>query len=227
MGTVHAAGEGAGGSSPWRLAFRSAVLITVVGALYVAVIAAWLLVERTPAEPIGDPYLGAMEVLTLGSALGIAGLAVALAAGAGEGRRVAALGGLVAGGSAAVLTGAVHFVQLTAVRQLWRAGEVADYRLVWPSTLFAAEYLAWDVLVGMAMLLFARTVDGLPGSRTGRRVLAAGGLLCLGGVAGPLTGAMAFQNVAVAGYAVALPVGTALLLGPLGRVGRAGVGPTG
>jgi hypothetical protein len=196
------------------------VLITVVGALYVAVIAAWLLVERTPAEPIGDPYLLAMELLTLASALGIGGLAVALAAAAGEGRRVAGLGGLVAGGSAAVLTAAVHFVQLTAVRQLWRSGELADYRLVWPSTLFAVEYLAWDLLVGLAMILFARAVDGLPGSRPGRRVLTVGGMLCLVGVAGPLTGSMALQNVAVAGYAVALPLGTALLLGPLGWAGR-------
>ena len=48
---------------------------------------------------------------------------------------------------------AVHFVQLTAVRQLWSTGARGDYRLIWPSDLFAVEYLAWDLLIGLSLVL--------------------------------------------------------------------------
>src|SRR5438477_8024227 len=51
---------------------------------------------------------------------------------------------LAIGNVAVGLTMGVHFVQLTAIRQLWRAGRLVDYRLVWPSALFAVEYFVWD-----------------------------------------------------------------------------------
>jgi len=57
----------------------SAAAIVGVGVLRVAVIAAWLVVEATPREPIGDPYLAAREALTVTSALALLGLVVAVA----------------------------------------------------------------------------------------------------------------------------------------------------
>jgi hypothetical protein len=193
-----------------RLGITAACAVLGIGVLYVAVIGLWLAVEATPSEPIGDPYLALMEVLTIASALALLGWVVALHSYAGAGHRTWATLGLVLGGLAAGLTSTVHFVQLTAIRQLWHAGYLLDYRLVWPSVLFAAEYFAWDILVGLTMAAAGLALSGVPPARRARRALLAGGLLCLLGAAGPISGAMALQNVAVFGYAIVLPVAAAL-----------------
>lgn len=108
------------------------------------------------------------------------------------------------------LTMTVHFVQLTAVRQLWRTGQIPDYRLIWPSALFAAEYFAWDVLMGITMLFAGLTVSGKGPAVPARRALLLGGFLCLFGSAGPLLGWMVLQNVSLLGYAFILPIASAL-----------------
>ena len=145
-----------------RLGIASAIGIVVVGILYVAVITLWLIIEGTPREPIGDPYLALMEVLTMASAVALFGLVLAIWCFADAGRRLQALAALVVGTLAVGLTMPVHFVQLTAVRQLWRAGRLVDYRLVWPSALFAVEYFVWDILVGITMLSAGFAVAGGP-----------------------------------------------------------------
>ncbi|MDH5271397.1 MAG: hypothetical protein OEY32_15895, partial [Candidatus Krumholzibacteria bacterium] len=61
-----------------RLGIASAIGIFGIGVCYVAVIALWMIIEATPREPIGDPYLAVMEVLTILSALALAGLVIAL-----------------------------------------------------------------------------------------------------------------------------------------------------
>jgi hypothetical protein len=193
-----------------RLGMASSIAILIVGILYVTVITLWLIVEATPREPIGDPYLAVMEILTMVSALALGGLVIAIWCFAGVAHRLPALTTLAIGALAAGLTMAVHFLQLTAIRQLWRAGSLVDYRLVWPSALFALEYFAWDILVGFTLLSMSFAIAGGPGAEPARRALLIGGVLCLAGVAGPLSGRMVLQNVAVLGYAVALPVAGAL-----------------
>lgn len=199
----------------WTLTARalgvvSALTVFAVGILYVAVIATWLVVASTPSEPIGDPYLAAMEVLTIVSALGLMGVVLAVLCYADPEHYLPALAAVVAGSLAAGLTMTVHFVQLTAVRQLWRAGELLDYRLVWPSVLFGVEYFAWDILVGLAMVFTGCALAGERRSTAPRRVFLTGGLLCVAGAAGPLSGWMILQNVALVGYAVLLPAASAL-----------------
>jgi hypothetical protein len=194
-----------------RLGIVSASAVAGVGVLYVGVIALWLVVEATPRAPIGDPYLAVMEGLTILSALGILGLILALWRFVEAARRLFALATLLFGSFGAVLTLAVHFVQLTAVRQLWQAGQLSDYRLIWPSMLFAVEYLAWDVLVGLTMACAGLALPATAKAVSARRALLGGGALCLVGVIGPLSGWMLVQNVAVFGYAIVLPVAAALL----------------
>ena len=189
-----------------RIGLLSAVGIAVIGALYLAVIVAWLVIERTPSEPIGDPYLAGMEILTILSGAALLGFGVAVSAFAGPAQRVHAITVLCTSSLAAGLTTAVHFVQLSAVRQMWRKGDLPDYRLVWPSLLFAVEYFVWDILVGLTMLFAARAFAGEAGAAGLRKVLLLGGMLCVFGVAGPLSGRMAFQSVAVVGYCVTLPL---------------------
>lgn len=202
---------------PWwsagarRLGVAAALGVLGVGILYVATILGWLVVVATPREPIGDPWLAVMESLTVLSALAFLGMAAAVACFADEERRVWGLATLATATVAAGLTLAVHFVQLTAVRQLWRAGELADYRLVWPSAIFALEYLAWDLMVGLTLILAGRVLETAPRGGAARLALTAAGALCLMGLLGPATGRMGLQNVAVLGYAVGLPVAAGLL----------------
>lgn len=200
-----------------RLGIASAGAILALGFLYLATILLWLLVVAKPEEPIGDPFLAVMEVLTILSALAFLGLVLAIKCFADDRHRVHALAALALGTLAAGLTMAVHFVQLTAVRQLWRAGAIPDYRLIWPSPQFAVEYLAWDLLIGLALVGASPVFLGARTSRPAGLALLSSGVLCMAGVAGPLSGRMILQDIAVVGYALALPFAAALV----GRVFRA------
>ena len=104
---------------------------------------------------------------------------------------------------AAGLTSAVHFVGLTALRQLGAQG------IEWPSPLYALELLAWDVFLGLALVLAAPVFRGR--NRAVRNALLVTGGLCLAGTLGPATGDMRLQFVGVAGYGVLLPVTCFLL----------------
>jgi hypothetical protein len=182
-----------------------------LGALYVATIVVWLLIVATPDAPIGDPFLAVMEVLTIISALTFLALLLAIKCFADDRHRVHALAALALGILATGCTTAVHFVQLTAVRQIWRAGAGADYRLIWPSPQFAVEYLAWDLFIGLALVLASSVLLGGRTSRAAGLALLSSGVLCIAGLAGPLSGRMILQNIAVAGYAIVLPLAAALV----------------
>jgi len=209
--TQHPVARGHGSPSARRVGIASASAVTSIGILYVGVIALWLVVEATPREPIGDPYLSVMEGLTILSAVALIGLVIAVRGVAEPTRALFAQAALLFGSSGAVLTMAVHFVQLTAVRQLWQADQLADYRLVWPSMLFAVEYFAWDVLIGLAMICTGGSLLDISKATSARRAFLIGGSLCLLGAVGPLSGWMVVQNVALFGYGVVLPVASALL----------------
>ena len=194
-----------------RLGIASASALLIVGIFYVVVITLWIVVVGTPREPIGDPYLAVMEVLTMLSAVALLGLVIAIWCFADEARRVSAITALTIGSLAVGMTVAVHFLQITAVRQLWRSGRLADYRLVWPSIIFAVEYFAWDVLIGLTMVFASFALARTPAARHASRALVIGGMLCLLGTIGPFSGRMVLQNVAVLGYAVVLPIAGALV----------------
>ena len=94
----------------------------------------------------------------------------------------------------------VHFVELTALRQMGSAG------LVWPSIPYALELLAWDVFLGISLLFAAHTFKGSRLEESVRAGMFFVGFLCIAGTLGPALGDMRFQFIAVAGYAVVLPV---------------------
>jgi hypothetical protein len=99
----------------------------------------------------------------------------------------------------------VHFIELTAARQLDGGG------IVWPSRVYAAELLAWDVFLGLALVFAARVFDGDEFERRVRLALSICGVLCLVGMVGPVVGNMRLQLVGVVGYAGVLPVVSFLL----------------
>jgi len=63
-----------------------------------------------------------------------------------------------------------------------------------------------NLLIGLAMVCIGLALSGTPGASATIRAFVFGGALCLVGMAGPLSGWMAWQNVALLGYGIVLPV---------------------
>jgi hypothetical protein len=185
--------------STHRIGTWSATAIVVIGVAYLVVLAVGM--GRAGLDrPITDPTLAVMELLTIASAPPIVALAAALLVRARPARRVAGIVALAFAVLFAGTTMAVHFVGLTAGRQ------AGGGMLVWPSTAYALELLAWDVFLGLALLAAATTVEGDGPARAARRALLLCGALCLAGTIGPAVGDMRLQLIGVFGYAVVLPV---------------------
>lgn len=183
---------------------RSASVLFIGGVAYAVTIAfgMWTYgLER----PIGGAVLVIMEILTLLLALLIVVMMAAIHTSAAEEWKTSTLIALVFAGLLAGVTVSVHFVQLTALRQLDAAG------LAWPSPMYAAELLAWDVFLGLSLLFAAPALRGYRLGVAARITMTVCGLMCLIGVVGPATGDMRLQFVAVAGYGSVFPIACLLI----------------
>ena len=187
-----------------RLGFWSAVALVGVGVAYVGVLAAGF-ARHGFREPIADPVLAIMEALTLLSAPALVTLMAAIHDHAAADRKFYGLIAVAFATLCAGTTSVVHFVELTAVRQVGAGG------IVWPSRTYAAELLAWDVFLELALVFAAPVFAGGEADRTVRRALMTCGVLCLVGTVGPLVGDMRLQFIGVLGYAGVLPVVSFLL----------------
>lgn len=182
-----------------RLGYWSSLALLGIGVGYVFALAAGF-ARHGFREPIGDPVLAAMEILTLLSAVPIVTLMAAVLSEAPESRRALGLAALAFATLCAGVTSTVHFVELSAARQLGQGG------IVWPSRVYAAELMAWDVFLGLALLFASPLFHRNRLERRVRSLLLLCGTLCLVGAIGPLVGNMRVQLVGVLGYAVVLPV---------------------
>jgi hypothetical protein len=189
-----------------QLGARAGVAVTSVGMAYVVVLAAGMR-RHGFSEPIADPILAVMEVLTIVSALPVLALFVALHASSEPGRRLWAMLAVCCAAMFALATMGVHVVELTAGRA------TASRGLVWPSATYAVELLAWDFLLGLALLFACGALPAHHGAWRLRPWMSATGVLCLAGLIGPLVGDMRLQLIGVAGYAVLLPIVAWLLRG--------------
>jgi hypothetical protein len=196
-----------------RLGLWSSAAVVGIGVAYAVALAVGF-ARHGLHEPIADPVLAVMEVLTLLSALPIVTLMAAVHDRAAPGRKVYGLTAVAFATLCAGTTSAVHFVELTAARQLGGGG------IAWPSRVYAAELLAWDVFLGLALLFASPVFDGGGPERTVRRGLLACGVLCLAGTVGPAMGNMRLQLVGVVGYAGLLPVVSLLLARQFARSAR-------
>ncbi len=182
-----------------RLGSWSAFAVFLIGVAYLVALTIGFTVYGLN-EPIADPILAVMEVLTLISAPFIVVMMAAIHDYASIDRKIY---GLVAFGFAILfvgMTSAVHFVELTALRQRGSGG------IVWPSPEYAVELLAWNLFLGLALLFAAQVFDSRGAERGVRRGLLITGVLCVAGIIGPAIGNMRLQLVGVLGYAVVLPV---------------------
>jgi hypothetical protein len=182
-----------------RLGSWSAVAVFLIGIAYLVTLAIGFAVHGL-AEPIVDPILAIMEVLTLMSAPLMVVMMAAIHDRASVNRKIYGVIALAFTIVFAGTTSAVHFVELTAGRQLGLGG------IVWPSPMYAAELFAWNLFLGLALLFAAPVFDGGgPEPRVRAGLLISGGL-CVAGIVGPVFGNMRLQLVGVLGYAGGLPV---------------------
>lgn len=195
-----------------RLGTWSAVAVFLIGVAYLVTLAIGFRVHGL-AEPIVDPILAVMEILTLMSAPPMVVMMAAVHGYASVDRKIHGEIALAFTILFAGTTSAVHFVELTAARQAGSGG------IVWPSTAYAIELLAWDLFLGLALLFAAAVFDGGGRERGVRRGLLISGILCVAGVVGPAVGNMRLQLVGVLGYAGVLPV-VCLMLARLFRSDR-------
>lgn len=173
-------------------------LLFVGGSAY-AVIVAFGIGSYGLDRPIGDPLLAVMEILTLLMAPLIIVMMAAVHTCASAEKKTTTLVALAFAVLLAGITTCVHFVELTALRQLGPA------QLVWPSPLYAAELLAWDVFLGLSLIFAASAFMGDRLRDLVRRLMQVCGTMCVFGVVGPATGQMQFQFIAVAGYGLVFP----------------------
>ena len=182
-----------------RLGRWSAIAVCLIGVGYLVTLAIAFAVYGL-AEPIVDPILAIMEVLTFLSAPLMVVIMAAIHGYASVDRKIYAVIALAFTIVFAGTTSAVHFVELTALRQLGSAG------IAWPSPLYAVELLAWNLFLGLGLLFAAPVFNGRIRERGVRRGLFICGVLCVSGIVGPAVGNMRLQLVGVFGYAAVLPV---------------------
>ena len=182
-----------------KVGMWSAFGMFAIGILYVFTVSIGIYFAGF-TQPIVDPILGIMEVLTLVTAPLLVILMSAIHRTSPQDKKTHSLIALAFAVLVAGLTGAVHFVGLTALRQTGMEG------IEWPSVLYAVELLAWDVFLGLSLLFAAPVFQGGGLRRNIRTSLVIVGALCLIGSLGPLTGDMRLQFVSVLGYGILLPV---------------------
>jgi hypothetical protein len=193
----------------------SAGLGIAIGIAYPATGAIWLfsggLTSPDPFRP-PDPFMAILEVLLLLAAADLLVMMAAVHVHAPPDRKAFSLAGLGFMIIVAVLTGGVHFIGLTVLRQTPADAVPPLLRPdPWPSVLIALDLLAWGPALGLAMLAAAPVFTGGKLQKAIRFTMTLGGALSLAGVLGPALGDLRFWIPAMANYLVALPVTGCLL----------------
>ncbi len=187
-----------------RLGFLSSLGLFFVSVGYTITVAIGI-AQAGLDEPIVDPILALMEVITLIAAFLIVILMVAIYCYAIEDRKPLALIALSFGVLMAGLTSCVHFVALSSGRQ-------TDFTVLqWPSVYYAVELLAWDIFLGLSLLFSAQVFIGAGLYSAARWSLTITGALCLIGAIGPIIGDMDIQRTGIIGYGILLPISCLIL----------------
>lgn len=190
--------------SAYRLGTWAAGSVVAIGLTYIAALITGF-VQVGFDEPIGDPVLAVMEILTLFSALAVLISMASVHHHADPERKIFGTLAITFTAVFVGITSTVHFVELTAARQMGVAG------IAWPSAIYAAELLAWDGFLGIGLIFAAPVFPGHGAEKVLRRALLLSGALALAGTVGPLIGDMRLQRIGILGYAGVLPVAFFLL----------------
>jgi hypothetical protein len=188
--------------------------VVVLSAVYAVTLAAGLLSLQSPLQPIGDPFFPILEILIVLSTPLMVVVMVAVHAWASAEVKTYSLAALIFMCLVAALTCSIHFVILTAGRQLGSAGSSwwpVLFSFEWPSIPYALDILAWDLFFALSMLFAAPVFSGNRLRSSIRILMILSGVLALAGISGAVVGDMQLRMIGVAGYAGVFPV-VALLL---------------
>jgi hypothetical protein len=203
----------------------SARVLCAFGVAYAVTMVAGFAAMGNLSKPLEDPYLAIMEVLILVMAPILVLLAAVIHACAPEGTKtysMTALGWMLL---LAGFTMTVHLVQLTVVRRI-DPGAIHGFQYLfnwhWPSVLYGADVVAWDIFFALA-LLFAAPVFHAAGHAAVRNGLLIAGAMCALGIIGPAVNHIALRQIGIIGYAVVWPI----VCVPLSKAFRQGRLPPG
>jgi hypothetical protein len=197
-----------------RLHATVAASVVVLGIAYAVALSAGLLTLPSPQHPIQDPWFTAMELLIIAIAPAMVGVTVVIHARASQERRPFGVAAIALMSMCAVITCCVHFSILTVSREListrpdW-AEHLFSFR--WPSLAYALDILAWDFFFPIAAFCGAATIEGGAIQGWARRLIYISAALALLGIAGVPLANMQVRNIGIIVYAVAFPLGVALL----------------
>jgi hypothetical protein len=197
----------------------AAMTVVVLSAAYIATGSIWVashgnVVTTRGLEP-SEPYLAILESLMLLLNPAVVALFAAIHTYAPAEKKTCSLAAFGFALMMVCLTALVHFVQLFVVRQT-NSAIVRELFSFYSSDgrmlpMFAADMLAWDFFFGFALLFVAPVFGGDRLQNAIRIVLLVSGVLCLIGVAFPVTGNPKLQLPAILGYAFGFPISCVLL----------------
>ena len=207
-----------------RVGFWASAVAAALGLLYLAVGVTGVLMRPPGLTRFAqvDPYLAVLEAIIILFAIAWTMVVAIVQAAAPPERKAAATIALALTTAFALLTSATHFLNLSLGRQLrdqWLARQLA---FEWPSVNLALDLLAWDFFLGLALLFAASALEARRSGKMLSRVARLAGLLCLLGTLAPLTGLMQIQLLAIAGYALVLPLLCLLLARAFAAAGERG-----
>ncbi|HEY3037222.1 MAG TPA: hypothetical protein VGJ66_00715, partial [Pyrinomonadaceae bacterium] len=191
----------------------SAITVVILAAAYITTGAIWLVSNTVAARTVGlqpsEPYLSILETLLLMVNPALVVLFAAIHTYAPADKKTCSLAAFGFVLLLVVLTGFVHFIQLVVLRRT-ASETVAEVFKFYPTdgrltAMFAADMLAWDFFFGFALLFAAPVFKGDRLKDVIRLGLIVCGLLCLAGVAFPVSGDARLQLPAILGYAFGFP----------------------
>jgi hypothetical protein len=196
-------------------------LVFGLSAAYVPTMVIGFVSQGGLARPLGDPFLAIMELLILLLAPALVVVFATVHMYAAPAKRILSLSALVFVALMAGITVSEHTVLLTVGRQANEAtlpGFARLFSWTWPSATYALDIVAWDLFLGLALVL-ASPVFG-QGRLEGwvRKGLLLSGTLCLVGLIGMPLGNMQFRDIGIIGYAGVLPVVMLLMARIFGRL---------
>jgi hypothetical protein len=192
-----------------RVGMWAAAAVVALEVAYAGVMLAGFAAIPAAGAPIPNPWFTAMEVLILLLVPALVVLMAAVAATSPPGTRVFGLAALAFMAMLGVLTATVHAFVLVLSRV--EGPGAAALAFVWPSPVYVADVLAWDVFFALSVLAAAPACAADPSGRRIAWLLAASGALAAAGIAGAVAGDMRLRNIGIAGYVGVFPVAAALM----------------
>ena len=185
---------------------QSAAYVQVaLQALYAVVTIIGLATLPSPDVQIQDPWFTLMELLILLMIPSQVVLIAALHRWVPEEKRVFSLAALTFMAALVVVTALVHFSVLTLSRQPPFASNPEVFSFIWPSVVYAADILAWDVFFPLMALAAAASLPWTGPARVAGWLLIASAVLALAGLLGIPFADMQIRNIGVVGYALVFP----------------------